>query len=215
MARREVPMSLRRAIIEADTSELNVDEFCRLHAVSTWFFWDLRRRHRVEGDVVLEPKSRAPHHPANRTPLAIEEAIVAKRKELDDAGWDAGAASIASRLSDLQGLPSESTIWRILVARGMIVPQPVKAPKHAGRSYTAERANECWALDDWEHELADGTEVKILDILDDHSRYAAACRAMEQCTGTASIDAFIDAAVAGTVLVRQCQSLHCHPRQRP
>ena len=187
-------MSLRRAIIEADTSELNVADFCRLHAVSTWFFWDLRRRHRVEGDVVLEPKSRAPHHPANRTPLAIEEAIVAKRKELDDAGWDAGAASIASRLSDLQGLPSESTIWRILVARGMIVPQPAKAPKHAGRSYTAERANECWALDDWEHELADGTEVKILDILDDHSRYAAACRAMEQCTGTASIDAFIDAA---------------------
>ena len=187
-------MSLRRAIIEADTSELNVAEFCRLHGVSTWFFWDLRRRHRAEGDVVLEPKSRAPHRPANRTPAAVEDAIVAKRKELDDAGWDCGAASIAFYLQGLAGLPSEATIWRILRARGMIVPQPSKAPKHAGRSFTAERANECWALDDWEHELADGTIVHILDIIDDHSRYAAACRALEQCSGAASIEVFLDAA---------------------
>jgi transposase InsO family protein len=186
-------MSLRRAIIEADTSELNVAEFCRVHGVSTWFFWDLRRRHRVEGDAVLEPKSRAPHRPANRTPVDVEDAIVAKRKELDDAGWDAGPASIAFYLHDLEGLPTESTIWRILTARGMIVPQPSKTPKQAGRTYTAERANECWALDDWEHELADGTAVRVLDIIDDHSRYAVACCAMQQCTGAASIDAFIDA----------------------
>ena len=76
----------------------------------------------------------------------------------------------------------------------MIVAQPAKAPKHAGRSYTAERANECWALDDWEHVLADGAEVKILDIIDDHSRYAAACGAMEHCTGAASMDALGEAA---------------------
>ena len=53
MAREEVPMSLRRAIVEADTRELNVTGFCRGHGVSTWFFWDLRRRCAAEGDVVL------------------------------------------------------------------------------------------------------------------------------------------------------------------
>src|SRR3989337_797749 len=134
MAREEVPMSLRRAIVEADPGELNVTEFCRCHGVSTWFFWNLRRRYAVEGDAALTPKSRAPHHPAGRTPVEVEDAIVAKRKELDDAGWDCG--------------PGVSTIWRILKARGQIVPQPAKAPKHAGRSFTAERVNECWALDD-------------------------------------------------------------------
>ena len=81
-------MSLRRAIVEANTRELNVTEFCRCHGVSTWFFWELRRRYAVEGDVVLTPKSRAPHHPAGRTPADVEDAIVAKRKELDDAGLD-------------------------------------------------------------------------------------------------------------------------------
>jgi hypothetical protein len=50
MAREEVPMSLRRAIVEADPGELNVTEFCRCHGVSTWFFWNLRRRYAAEGE---------------------------------------------------------------------------------------------------------------------------------------------------------------------
>src|SRR4051794_11027509 len=124
MARREVPMSIRRLIVEVDPSTINVTQFCAQHDVSTWLFWDLRRRHRADGDVVLEPRSRAPHKVANKTPDDIENAVVAERKRLSDAGLDAGAGSIASYLRHLDGLPSEATIWRILVARGFIVPEP-------------------------------------------------------------------------------------------
>jgi transposase InsO family protein len=181
-------MSLRRAIVEAEPGELNVTEFCRCHGVSTWFFWNLRRRYAAEGEAALTPKSRAPHHPAGRTPVEVEEAIVAKRKELDDAGWDCGAESIAFYLRELRGVPSPSTIWRILKARGLIVPQPAKAPNHAGRSFTAERVNECWALDDTDWALADGTAVKILNVEDDHSRYCVASTAMlKSCTGAAAL----------------------------
>ena len=187
-------MSLRRLILEVDPSTMNVTAFCREHGVSTWFFWDLRRRHVREGDAVLEPKSRAPHRPSGRTPLEVEEAIVATRKELDDAGLDCGAATIAFHLRDLPGLPHESTIWRILTARGQIVADPSKAPKHSGRSFTAARANECWALDDWGWQLADGTGVQILDVIDDHSRYAVACTAMPTCTGAAAFGALAAAA---------------------
>ena len=52
-------MSVRRAIVEADVSTLNVSEFCRQHGVSTWLFYDLRRRRRAWGDAALEPLSRA------------------------------------------------------------------------------------------------------------------------------------------------------------
>jgi transposase InsO family protein len=187
-------MSLRRAIVEADTRSLNVTEFCRQHGVSTWLFYDLRRRYARDGDAVLEAKSRAPHQPAGRTPPEVEEAIVRTRKELDDAGWDCGPASIAFALRELPGLPHESTIWRILSARGLISPDPSKAPKHSGRSFTAERANECWPLDDWTWHLADGTAVQILDILDDHSRYAVACTALVACTGAAAFDVITDSA---------------------
>lgn len=188
-------MSLRRVIVEVDPAGLNVTEFCRRHGVSTWFFWDLRRRYALEGDAVLSPKSRAPDHPAGRTPVEVEDAIVACRKELDDAGLDAGPASIAFHLRDLAGVPSESTIWRILRARGQIVPQPAKAPRHTGRSYTAGRANECWALDDTDWQLADGTTVKVLNVIDDHSRYCVAATALAHCTGAATLAVLAAAAV--------------------
>jgi transposase InsO family protein len=189
-------MALRRTIVALDTDELNVTDFCRQHGISTWFFWDLRRRFRVEGEVVLEAKSRAPQRVANKTSATVEDAIVAKRKELEEAGLDAGAASIVFHLHDLHGVPSEATAWRILKARGFITPEPNKAPKHAHRSFTAERANDCWQLDDTTWELADTTPVKILNVIDDHSRLLVASAAMGACTGAAALLAVAEAAVA-------------------
>src|SRR3954469_2282624 len=127
MAREEVPMSLRRSIVELDPVGFNVTQFCAEHGVSTWFFWDLRRRFAEGGLEAIEPRSRAPHTVANKTPIEIEDAIVAKRKEPLDAGLDAGAESIAFYLRDLPGLPSVSTIWRRLKDRGFIVADPTKA----------------------------------------------------------------------------------------
>jgi transposase InsO family protein len=183
----EVPVTIRRAIIESDPSTFNVTQFCRDHGVSTWFFWNLRRRHEREGDVVLEPRNRAARTVANKTPAGVEDAIVAERKRLTDAGLDNGPATIAFHLAALAGLPSEATIWRILRARGFITPDPSKKPKRTHRRFTAERANECWQLDDTGWELADGTAVKILNVVDDHSRLLIASSAMVTCTGAAAL----------------------------
>jgi transposase InsO family protein len=188
-------MSIRRAIVDSDPATFNVTEFCRNHGVSTWFFWDLRRRHGVEGEVVLEPKSRAPHTVENKTPADVEDAIVAKRKQLEECGLDAGPATIAFHLEELPGLPSEATIWRILKARGCITADPSKAPKASQRSFTAPRANDCWQLDDTGWQLADGTEVKILNVVDDHARLAVACHALPACTGAAAFAVLAAAAV--------------------
>jgi transposase InsO family protein len=188
-------MSIRRVIVEVDPATLNVAEFCRLHGVSTWFFWDLRRRHAREGDAALEPRSRAPGRVANKTPVEVEDAVVAMRKRLVDLGLDAGPGSIADRLASEGPVPSEATIWRILKTRGFITAQPSKAPKTAGaRFHTATRANDCWQLDDTAWALADGTEVKVFNVIDDHSRLLVASVAMESCTGSAALDALVDAA---------------------
>ena len=187
-------MSVRRLIVEVDTSVLNVAEFCRVHGVSTWFFYDLRRRYAVEGDAVLVPRSRAPRRVANKTSPAVEDLIVAKRKELADAGLDAGPGSIWFHLRQIDGLPSEATIWRILKARGFVTANPAKAPKRSGRRFTAARANECWGLDDTSWGLADEAPVKILNIIDDHSRVLVASTALVSCTGEASLSVMADAA---------------------
>lgn len=187
-------MSLRRLIVSVDPSELNVTEFCAAHGVSTWFFYDLRKRFAAGGEAALEPRSRAPGKVANKTPAAVEDAVVAMRKELVDAGLDAGAATIAFHLRDLRGLPSESTIWRLLKARGFVVDDPAKAPRKALRRFTAERANECWQLDDTAWDLADGTGVKVFNVVDDHSRLLVASVAMPTCTGERALAAVAAAA---------------------
>jgi len=114
-------VSLKRLVIEVDTSVLNVSAFCVAHGISRWLFYDLRRRHKLEGAAVLEPKSRAnTGRVANKTPDRVEDLIVLVRKQLDDEGLDAGPATIRWHLIE-QGepeVPSEATIWRVLTRRG-------------------------------------------------------------------------------------------------
>lgn len=188
-------MSIRRLVVEVDPAGLNVREFCAQHGISTWFFYDLRRRWQREGQAALEPKSRAPKEVWNKTPVDVEDLVVAKRKHLEGLGLDYGPEEVAAALEGMATkVPSPATVYRILRARGFITPEPRKAPKSAGRRFASERANECWQLDDTSWNLADGTEVKILNVIDDHSRLLVASTAMESCTGAAALAAMGDAA---------------------
>ena len=62
------------------------------------------------------------------------------------------------------------TIWRILSARGFVTPQPHKRPKGSYLRFAADQPNERWQPDITHWTLADGTDVEILNIIDDHSR---------------------------------------------
>jgi len=158
-------MSVRRLIVEVDTDGLNVRQFCAEHGCSTWFFYDLRRRFKREGEAALEPKSRAPKTVWNKTPDDVEDLIVETRKRLKDLGLDYGPEEVAAELTSILRRPlSPATAYRILRARGFITPEPNKAPKRSRRRFSVERANESWQLDDTGWELADGTEVKILNV---------------------------------------------------
>jgi transposase InsO family protein len=173
-------MSLRLAIAQIDVAEVNVAEFCRDHAISRDRFYTIRRRYQQEGEAGLAPRSRAPHTIANQTPPEVEDLIVAERKKLDGNGLDAGAETIKWHL-DAAGVdaPTASTIWRILKRRGFIVAEPNKAPHKKWRRFVAEFVNELWQTDATHTELADGTELDIVNILDDHSRV---------CTGSHAVD---------------------------
>ncbi len=107
---------------------------------------------------------------------------MALRKQLCDAGcdagFDAGAATIHYHLSQLQAdVPSASTIWRVLKARGLVTPQPHKRPKSSYRRFAAELPNQCWQGDVTHVVLADGSVVEVLNIIDDHSRLCLESRA--------------------------------------
>ena len=44
-------------------------------------------------------------------------------------------------------VPSTSTIYRVLGARGFVAPEPHKRPKNSWTRFVAEFPNECWQAD--------------------------------------------------------------------
>ncbi len=105
----------------------------------------------------------------------MEDEIVRLRKRLEEEGLDAGPHTIAYHLRKGRGTPpAPSTIWRILTRRGFVIPKPQKRPKSSFVRFQAEMPNERWQADITHWELADGSHVEILNIVDDHSRLPAA-----------------------------------------
>ena len=101
------------------------------------------------------------------------------RKRLLDDGFDAGAATIHYHLSQrLPSVPSVSTIWRVLKARGFVTPHPHKRPKSSFTRFVADLPNECWQADMTHVTLENGEVFEVLNVIDDHSRLCVASRAM-------------------------------------
>ena len=165
-------MVLRRMVVDAVLVEgRSVREVATAFGRSKSWVHDLVTRYRLEGDAALEERSRRPVSSPRRTSEAVEEAIVRLRKELSELGADAGPQTIAWHLEQLDGTsPSPATIYRILARRGFITPEPRKRPKSSFVRFEADQPNECWQADVTHWALADGTDVEILNFIDDHSR---------------------------------------------
>ncbi len=147
-------------------------EVARQYGVSRRWVITLVQRYLAEGDGGLEPRSRRPLTSPHRVASTVEDAVIEIRKDLDRHGHEAGAATIAFHLGQRHGrAPAVSTIWRILSARGFVRPQPHKRPKSSYLRFAAEQPNERWQADITHWALCGGTDVEILNLLDDHSRY--------------------------------------------
>lgn len=171
------------ALDEQVRASLNVAAVCREEGVSRAVFYKYVNRVRQEGLDGLEERSRRPRSSPQQTPVEVEDWVVRLRKELDDAGLDHGATSIQWHLGrqDAPKVPSVATIHRILVRRGLVVPEPKKRPKITFKRFEAPAPNEMWQIDHTDWVIATG-EVKIFNIVDDHSRAAIRSRAVAEAT---------------------------------
>ncbi len=176
-------MDVKLVAAVADGS-LNVSGFCVEQGISRSTFYKWRNRFRVEGLAGLEERSRTPTSASPRMAADVENRIVEIRKELSEAGLDAGPATIRVHIAneDFDPVPSEASIWRALHRRGFITPQPEKRPRSSYKSFTFERVNECWQIDHYDWWLADRTDVQIIDSIDDHSRLVPISRAVPTVT---------------------------------
>lgn len=169
-------MSFARLVVTAVRIEgRSKAEVSRDYGVSPRWVYELVRRFDAEGEAGLEPRSRRPRGSPRQTPIKVEEEIVELRKHLAEEGLDAGAHTIASHLIRLHGTaPSVATIWRILARRGFVTHQPQKRPRSSYVRFQADQPNERWQADITHWRMADGTEVEILNVIDDHSRFLVA-----------------------------------------
>ena len=173
----------------------SVAEVAAAHGVSRSWLYELLARYREGGEGGLKPQSRRPRASPTRVSAAMEEEIVALRKSLAQDGLDAGAHTIHYHLlcrhrRRRRSVPSVATIWRVLTRRGFVVPQPHKRPRSSWRRFQAELPNECWQADTTHWALADGTDVDILNVIDDHSRLLVASRAFETTKAADVVETF-------------------------
>ena len=163
-----MPQLIVTAVLVEERSK---SEVAREYGVSRRWVITLVQRFLAEGETGLEPRSRRPLTSPQRTRPELEDEIIEIRKDLDKNGHEGDAATIAFHLEARHGTaPAVSTIWRILSARGFVTPQPHKRPKASYLRFQAEQPNQRWQTDTTHWQLADGTDVEILNILDDHSR---------------------------------------------
>ena len=170
--------SKRRLVITAVLAGSSQSEVARTYGVSQGWISRLMKLYEAEGEEAFEPRSRAPKNSPTATPPATVELVLHLRKELSEAGLDAGADTIAWHLQHHHQITlARATINRILVRAGQVSPDPSKRPKSSYIRFEAEQPNETWQSDFTHYRLSrtdgrPGADVEIISWLDDHSRYA-------------------------------------------
>jgi transposase InsO family protein len=189
-------MSRARLVITAiEVEGRSPAEVVAAYGVSRSWLYELLARYRAEGDAAFEPRSRRPHSSPRSTPAQTVELVLRIRKQLSDAGLDAGAETIGWHLTHHhQATLSRATIHRILTRSGAVLPEPAKRPKASYLRFQAEMPNETWQSDFTHYRLATGADTEIISWLDDHSRYALRVSAHARITAPIVVATFTQAA---------------------
>jgi transposase InsO family protein len=171
-------------LVEAHLREgRSVAELAAAHGVHRSWLYKLLDRYKQGGLEALEPRSRRPRSCPHKTSLELEREITRLRTQLVRQGHDAGPHTIVRHLErEFDQVPSAATVWRILRRHGLVEDQPQKRPKSSLVRFEAELPNEMWQADTTHWRLADGSDVEILNLIDDHSRLFLASDAYRAVT---------------------------------
>jgi len=198
-------MSKARLIITALLTEnQTVAEVATRYGVHRSWVYRLKARYDAEGEAAFESMSRRPHTSPTATPQPTVELILTLRKQLEEAGHDAGAETIGWHLQHHHQVRlSRATVHRILARHAVVAPDPSKRPKSSYIRFQAEQPNETWQSDFTHYRLtrpsadpggSPGVDVEIITWLDDHSRMALHISAHPRITAAIVLDTFTIAA---------------------
>jgi transposase InsO family protein len=172
-------MSKARLVITAVVLEKRtVAEVAATYNVARSWIYELLARYRGEGEAAFTPRSRRPHTSPGATEPETVELVLRLRKELSEAGHDAGPDTLVWHLAQHHDVTlARATIHRILTRHGAVTPEPKKRPKSSYLRFQAAMPNETWQSDFTHYRLTrpdgrPGADVEIISWLDDCTRYA-------------------------------------------
>jgi transposase InsO family protein len=125
-------------------------------------------------------------------PAAVEVRVCELRRL--HPSW--GPRTIVHQLGrdGVEALPSLSGVYRALVRHGLIDPKARRRKRSDYVRWERDRPMELWQLDVMGGVmLADGTELKLVDGLDDHSRFCVAAGLVTRATARAVCGVFAEA----------------------
>lgn len=126
-------------------------------------------RYEQGGLAALADRSHRPRSCAHQTPAVVEAQICEMRRQ--HPGW--GAQRIEHELAKrLDRPPSESSIYRCLKRHGLIELRSRRKRRDEFKRWQRDRPMQLWQIDVMGGVmLDDGTELKVVDGVDDHSRF--------------------------------------------
>ena len=159
----------------------NVTDVAALYGVSRKTVHKWLRRYAAEGLKGLADKSTRPATCPHQMAPAVEARVVEMRRA--HPGW--GPRTIRTRLAreGISAVPGRSSIHRALLRHGLIDPTTRKRRRSDYKRWERSRSMELWQMDIvGRFHLADGTEVKVVTGVDDHSRFCVCARIVARAT---------------------------------
>ena len=140
------------------------------------------RRYALNGGLgALTDRSSKPTSCPHQMPALLEAQIVALRRA--HPGW--GPATILWQLerAGVRPLPGRSSIYRTLKRHGLVTAKARRRKREDYRRWERARAMELWQMDVMGRAfLTDGTELKVVTGIDDHSRFVVCARLVRRAT---------------------------------
>jgi transposase InsO family protein len=170
------------AVLEVLEAGLPVTEVADRYGVSRQSVHTWINHYRAGGLEGLADRSHRPNRCPHQLAAAVEARVCELRRQ--HPGWGPQRLRHELQRRGVRPLPSRMAVYRVLVRNRLIAPNG-RRRRRAWRRFQRERPMQLWQLDLIELPLADGTEIKVLTGIDDHSRYCVSAQVMPRATGRA------------------------------
>lgn len=165
-----------------------VTDVARRYGVARQTVHGWLRRYASQGLAGLVDRSSKPASCPHQTPAEVEARIVEMRRA--HPGWGPRTIGYYLEREGMDPVPSRSSIYRALVRHNLVDPQQRRKRRSDYKRWERARAMELWQMDItggvW---LSDGTELKVVTGIDDHSRFCVSAKVVERATARPVCDA--------------------------